>query len=305
MSGVWLPSGLAAPGGGGSRAGGVGQGVEHGLHGAVVVGGGQEPRLVRRRREVDPGVEHRVEERGVRRRVGAGRVRRSRGPIAVGEEDREHRAGGLHDVGDAGAAQRVGRRGLDGVGGGADVGVDLVGREPQRGEAGGGGDRVPREGAGLVDRALRRQPRHHVGAAAERRGREAAAHHLAEGHQVGAPALDGTVEAPPAGRAGAEAGHHLVADEERAVPGAGLGEEGVEAGLGRDDAHVAGGGLGDQAGDPVGVLGEDLLDRGPVVVGQHQRQLGRGDRDARACRGRRSVARPEPAEASSESTWPW
>ena len=186
------------------------------------------------------------------------------------------------------------------VGGGVQVGVDLVGGQPQRGQAGGGGDRVPGQGAGLVDRPLRREVVHHVGAAAERRGREAAAHHLAEGHQVGAPALLGAVETPLAEPGGPEPGHHLVADEQRAVVAAGLGQEAVEPRLGRDHAHVARGGLGDQAGDPVAVLGERLLDRGPVVVGQHQGQLGRrgryagrardGERgDARAGRGQQRV----------------
>ena len=75
-SGSWVV--LAGPGGRGGAA--AGQGVEHRLHGAVVVGGGEEPRLVRRRREVDAAVEHRVEERGVRRRVGARTRRRSRAP---------------------------------------------------------------------------------------------------------------------------------------------------------------------------------------------------------------------------------
>ena len=203
-------------------------------------------------------------------------------------------------MGDAGQRELVGDRRLDHVGRGVEVVVDLVGGQPQRGQAGGGGDRVPGQGAGLVDRPLRREVVHHVGAAAERRRREAAAHHLAEGHQVGAPALLGAVQPPLAEPGGPEAGHHLVADEQRAVAAAGLGQEAVEPRLGRDHAHVAGGGLGDQAGDPVAVLGERLLDRGPVVVGQHEGQLGRrggyagraGDRergDARAGRGQQRV----------------
>ncbi len=74
---------------------------------------------------------------------------------------------------------------------------------------------------------------------------------------------------------GAEAGHHLVADEQRAVGGAGLGEELVEAGLGRDDAHVAGGRLGDQARDPVTLGREERGDGLAVVVGQHPGERGR------------------------------
>ena len=77
-----------------------------------------------------------------------------------------------------------------------ELGVDLVRAAPQRGQAGGDGDRVPGQRAGLVDRPDRRELGHHVGPAAERRRREAAAHHLAEGEQVGPAALD----AVPAGR---------------------------------------------------------------------------------------------------------
>ena len=46
-----------------------GQGVEHGLDRAVVVGAGEEPCLVRRRWQVHARVEHGVEEGGVRRGV--------------------------------------------------------------------------------------------------------------------------------------------------------------------------------------------------------------------------------------------
>ena len=297
VDGGGLAHRVSSGSGGGPR--GCGKGVEDRLDSPVVVGAGQEPRLVRRGREVDPAVEHGMEERGVRREVlaaGAGEV----GDRGVGEEHREHRPGRLDDVGDAGGGERVGDAGLDRVTGAVQVGVDLVGGQPQRGQPGGGRDRVPRQGARLVDGTQRRQVRHHVGPAAEGRGREAAAHHLAEGHQVRAPALGLAVEAPVALAAGPEAGHHLVGDEQRAVPGAGLGEEPVEAGRRRHHAHVAGRGLGDQAGDPVAVLGERRLDGGPVVVGQHQGERGRRGRYAggagrgRVRRGRRRTS-PAPS----------
>ncbi len=76
------------------------------------------------------------------------------------------------------------------------------------------------------------------------------------------------------------------------MPRAGLGEERVEAGLRRDHPHVPRRRLGDQAGDPVAVLGEHLLDRGPVVVGQHEGQRRRGLRDpGRAGHAERGEAR--------------
>ena len=286
-----------------------GQRGEHGLDGGVVVGGGDEPGLVRRRGEVDPRVEHRVEERGERRGVlgrGVGEVA-DRSP---GEEHREHRARALHDVGYAGLRERLGGGDPDRVADLGEVLVDALVGQPQRGETGGRGDRVARQRAGLVDGPLGRQHRHHLGAAAERRGREAAAHHLAEGHQVGRPALRRAVEPPVALARGAEARHHLVGDEERAVASADLGEEAVEAGLGRDDAHVARRRLGDQAGDALAVLGERRLDGRAVVVGQHhgQRRRGLGDagraghRERRQARTRRRPAACRRARGSSRRT---
>ena len=255
-------------------------------------------------RQVDALVEHRVEERGVGGRVLLARL----GEVAhraLAEEHREHGARGLHRVRHRGRLERLGHGVADGVRGGVEVRVDLGRREPERGQPGGRGDGVPGQGAGLVDRPLRRQVRHEVGAPAEGRGGEAAAHHLAEGHQVGGPALDRPVEAPAALRGGAEPGHHLVADEQRTVGAAGLGEERVEAGRGRDDAHVAGRRLGDEAGDPrpVGREGGLRRPRGRCRAGPGSRPP--RTRVRRLVPGTASVATPEPASASSASTWPW
>ena len=75
-------------------------------------------------RQVDAAVEHGVEERRERSGVlaaGAGEV----ADLAVGEEDGEHGARRLDDVGHPGAGQRVdGRGALIVVGGLAEVGVD-------------------------------------------------------------------------------------------------------------------------------------------------------------------------------------
>src|SRR5699024_12054439 len=57
-------------------------------------------------------------------------------------------------------------------------------REAQGREPCGGGDGVPRQGARLVDRSGRGEVLHEVAAAAERGGREAAAHDLAEREEV-------------------------------------------------------------------------------------------------------------------------
>ncbi len=202
----------------------------------------------------------------------------------LGEEHREHVPGGLQPVRHALLGERGGDQAGDLGGDPVDGRVDLVGAAPQLGQAGRGGDRVPGERAGLVDRAGRGEVGHHVGAAAEGRRREAAAHDLAEGQQVGRPALVRGLQAVPARLRHAEAGHHLVGDEQRAVLPAEPGQAAVEAGQRRDDAHVAGRGLGDHAGDLAGVGPEGRLDGGEVVVRQHDGVAGLGAGDARGVR---------------------
>ena len=178
----------------------------------------------------------------------------------------------------AGRGQRLGARPALIVSPAAvDVGVDLVGRQPQRGQPGGGGDRVPRQRAGLVDRPLRRQPRHHVGAAAERRGGEAAAHHLAERDQVGHPALERRRRGPT-GPAGDARKPVITSSLTNSAPCRlqVSARNALKPGSGGTTPMLPGAASVIEAGDPVAVLGERLLDGGPVVVGQHQRQRGRG-----------------------------
>ena len=80
------------------------------------------------------------------------------GRRGVGEEDAEHVAAapaprGVRRPGSAPRRRPTRWRRRRPV----DVGVDLVGRQPQRGQPGGRRDRVPRQRAGLVDRPLRRR----------------------------------------------------------------------------------------------------------------------------------------------------
>src|SRR3954452_3143241 len=178
-----------------------------------------ETRLERAGRQVDAAREHLVEERLERRRVlGAGRLVVD--PLGVGEEDREHVARVGQAVRDTGGVE--GRRGQRADRGGELVEplVDRVVGEPERGEAGRTGQRVTGECARLVDRAGGSEAGHDVAAAAEGGGRQAAAHHLAEGEQ----ARVDRVEPGPSARGDAEAGHHLVDDEQRTVCPDDLGE---------------------------------------------------------------------------------
>jgi hypothetical protein len=203
--------------------------------------------------------------------------------------------------GDARLSQRSTHHAKQRVGRSVKLRIDVIGGQPQRGQARRACDRVPRQRAGLIHGPVGSQLCHDVAASAEGRRWEAAAHDLAERHQIRRPALDRSVETPPAGSVHPEAGHHLVADQQRAVRGARLGEEAVEAWLRSDRPHVAGGSLRDEAGDAVSVLGEGSLDGVDVVVGQHDGRRGDGCGDAwRSRHGERGE--PGAAEASRLST---
>ena len=129
-----------------------------------------------------------------------------------------------------------------------------VAQPAQHGEPGRGRERVPGERAGLVDVADRREPLHQLGATAERREREAAADDLAEDRQVGPHAVQ---LLRPAAR-DPEAGDHLVEDEQRARRVAERAQRLEEAGLRRDDAHVPGDRLDQDAREPLAVAGHGL-----------------------------------------------
>ena len=102
-------------------------------------------------------------------------------------------------------------------------GVELA----ERGEPGRRGQRVARQRAGVEHRPERRQRLHHVAAAADGADRQPAADHLAERREVGRDVVLGL------GAAGveAEAGDHLVEDQQRADPVALGAQPGEEPGL--------------------------------------------------------------------------
>ena len=216
------------------------QRVEHGLHGVGRRG---------RRRRTTP----RTPRAAGRRpgRASSGRTRRTP-PVswrcaavevadrAVGEEHREHRAGGLHDVRDAGLGERRGGRGLDRV-----AGRGRGGRRRRRSPgAGWRGRRWWRSGSPRACRPGRRGPRARACAITSARPPNAAA---------GKPP---PITLPKVIRSGvqpstAPSRPHWPWREARkpvitssltnSAPWAraGLGEEPVEARLRRDDAHVA------------------------------------------------------------------
>ncbi len=238
--------------------------------------GREEPRLEGGRREVDALREHRVEEGGEAERLlrlGGVVV----GHLGIGEEDREHVPRHLEPVRHALLRQRGGDQAPHLRRDRVDLPVGGIVQQPQLRDARGGGDRVPGQGARLVDRAGRGEMRHDVRAAAEGRGREAAAHDLPEGHQIRAYAINSV----PTGLADAEAGHHLVGDVERPVAGAQILQALVEARQRRHHAHVARRRLRDHTGDLARVRGERGPYRLDVVVRQHDRVAGLRTRHTR------------------------
>ncbi len=130
-----------------------------------------------------------------------------------GEEHRQHRSNAVDADGDLGVLGSAAKPVLE------EDGVDLqplvgdIVEEIEGGDAGGHRQRVAGQGAGLVDGALGRHHLHDVAAAAVGAHGQAAADDLA---QTGDVRLDaehglGTAEAE------AEAGDHLVEDQERPV----------------------------------------------------------------------------------------
>ena len=163
---------------------------------------------------------------------------------------------------------------------------------------GGDRERVARQRARLVDVAGGGDPLHQLARAAVRGGGQPAADHLAHHGQVGANA----VELLGAAAGDAEAGDHLVADEQRVVAVGELAEELEEALGGRDEAHVGRDRLAEDRRRLVHVQACSTASRsfqGTITVSS----AASGGTPGLA--GIDCVARPEPASASRPSTWPW
>ena len=233
-----------------------------------------------------------------------GRARRRRCGPALAEEHREHRARPLDAVRHTGIRQCGGRRVGDGVRRLAEPGVEGVVAGQQRGEPGGGRDGVPREGPGLVDGPVGGEQRHDVGAATEGRGREAAAHDLAEGHEVGGD-VDALV-APPAGAAArgsrSSPRRRRAARRARSVTRR---RAAVKPGWGGTTPMLPAAASVMTHGDLLAACGEDGLERLDVVVGHDERLGGHLGRHARRSPAGPGWRRPSRRSTRSESTWPW
>ena len=172
---------------------------------------------------------------------------------------------------DALRGERGGERRRDASGCCIDGGVDTGVGEPERLDPRRDRERIPAEGAGLVDGPERRQQLHEVRASPDAGKRHAAADDLPEGEEVGHVAgAASALVAPPSGGVDPEPGEHLVEDEQRPLAVRRLDEEVVEAVFGREDAGVCAGALRDDRGDAPGMRGERVAHRRTVVVRQDQ-----------------------------------
>ena len=233
-------------------------GGDHSVDIVVGVGEADEHRLELRRRQEDPVRAHAAEKS--REPVGVGGLRgRVVGDGAGREEQGQHRADPVDDRRDAGRE----RRGREPI---AQAGAELLellvrvrAREDlHRLQARRHRERIAAERAGLIDGPERRELVHDVGAAAERRGRQAAADDLADRREIGRDAVArlGAAERDP------KAGHDLVEDQDGAVRRAQRAQALEVAGGGDHQAHVAGDRLDDDRGADVdGMGGERALDR--------------------------------------------
>ena len=196
-----------------------------------------------------------------------------------------------------------GRAGAELGGAGFELVVDLRMRlqVAQHRESGAHRQRIAGERARLVDRAGRRDLAHDVRAAAVGADRQPAADHLAERGQVGPDA----VALLRAAEGDAEAGHHLVEDQQRAVPRRDLAQRlrdtraaAARTPCSRRRARRSRPRSGRRASRNASRRRSTSLNGSAMVV------------SAKPCgtpcvSAMPSVAMPEPAFTSSESTWPW
>ena len=234
------------------------------------------------------------------KRLRVGRLRRR--PARDGhvrEEQAEHRARAR----DRHAAPREREAGLEPRAARARARPDArLGERAQRRDARRHRERIAGERARLVDGPERSDLLHDLAPPAVRADGQPAADHLAERRQVGRDA----VQRLRAARSDAEAGHHLVEDQQRAVRRRVSSRQPFEEARPRqDEAHVAGDRLDDDGGDrrrarrrARSTASRSLY--GAVSVSAHGARRAR-----RASRAGRASRRPSPPGRAGRSAWPW
>lgn len=179
-------------------------------------------------------------------------------------------------------------------------GVIALFQHAEGGQPGGHGQRVAGQGSGLVHVPGRGDPLHVFGFAAVGSHGQAAADDLAEHGQIGRDAKAGL--RPAVFRA--EAGDHLVDDEQRAGAVA-QGAQALEKAFFRQDqTHVGRDGFHNDGREILAVQVKEIPDRAEVVVRREQ-GVAHGGFGTPGVPGMDRVATPEPALARKESAWPW
>ena len=239
---------------------------------------GDERRFELRRSEKDAALEHAVEEA----RVAGGVCPLRRcvvGHRTVGEKRRQHRSDAVHRHGHTRGAGRLGDPRFHSRAQPLEPLVRIAPLEcPQGREARGHGEGIARQRPRLVHLPERRDVRHQLARTAVRADREPASDDLAQAREIG-PDSVARLRASPRD---AEAGDHLVEDEQRAVAGAEVAQASEKARRGRDHTHVAGHWLHDERRDTPGMGFERGLDRREVVERHGQGQRGQGRRHPQA-----------------------
>ena len=210
------------------------------------MGYGGETGLERARCQVDAAFEHQMEEALEAIGIAGHDVGEGHDVIGAAEIQTEHAADLGGDEGDASGIGAV----LQALQHTAGVGAQFVmeagaADQAQRGQARGHRQWIARQGAGLVDRAKRRDVLHDGALAAKAADRHAAADDLAERRQVRSHAVVGL----GAAEGDAETGHHFVEDQHHAIRVTQGAQAFEEAWCRGNAVHVAGDRLDDDAGD--------------------------------------------------------
>ncbi len=259
-----------------------------GVHCAInvggAVGGGDEECFVLRWRNEDAAAEHFAKECGEALCVGkfrAGVVV----DIAGRKEKGEKRAHGVDLPMDAGIAQRDAQA-LNKAGC-IFLKLRVEARDidlRKRRQAGAHGERIPRESAGLIDGAERRDLLHDVLAPTVSGNGQSPADDLPEYREIRM-----NMETFLRAAVGyTEAGDDFVEDKKRAITLGDGAQRFQKAMRGRHDAHVCRDGFYDHGRDFSGVLSEDAFDGGGVVIRRVESERGERVRNAGAGRNSKS-----------------
>ena len=241
-------------------------------------GRGEECGLELAAREVKAAIHHLPEEPAV-----ALGVAQFRGVViddgGAGEEERPHAADAIDLEGQGGFGRGLAKSRFECC---AHCIEPLVGRVrfqlAERGDAGGHGDGVARVRAGLEDGSGGHDLVHDAGPTAERADGQSAADNLAQTGDIGRVAQ----QFLSAAVSEAEAGHHFIVNEQRAVMVREPPEFLAKFGVRGNEAHVPDDRLENRAGNSVALGGKDFSKRGRIVVAQHECVVGATLRDAGA-----------------------